>query len=71
MPLSLPLQNLQLIASHLSYKPRTDLKIYKANQLESTFVEIINPKKSNIVTGCLWCSSRVSSWHTVVSNLYY
>ena len=45
MPLSLPLQNLQLIASHLSYKPRPDLKIYKANQLESTFVEIINPKK--------------------------
>ena len=33
------------IASHLSCKPRPDLNIYKANQLESTFVEIINPKK--------------------------
>ena len=33
------------IASHLSYKPRPDLNVYKANQLESTFVEIINPKK--------------------------
>ena len=33
------------IASHLSYKPRPDLNIYKSNQLESTFVEIINPKK--------------------------
>ena len=42
------------IASHLSYKPRPDLNIYKANQLESTFVEIINPKKSNIVIGCLY-----------------
>ena len=33
------------IASHLSYKPRSDLNIYKSNQLESTFVETINPKK--------------------------
>ena len=42
------------IASHLSYKPRPDLNVNKANQLESTFVEIINPKKSNIVIGCLY-----------------
>ena len=33
------------IARHLPYKPRPDLSVYKANQLESTFVEIINPKK--------------------------
>ena len=42
------------IASHLSYKPHPDINIYKANQLESTFVEIINPKKSNIVIDCLY-----------------
>ena len=42
------------IASHLSYKPHPDLNVYKANQLESTFVEIINPQKSNIVIGCLY-----------------
>ena len=42
------------IASHLSYKPRPNRNIYKANQLESTFVEIINPQKSNIVIGCLY-----------------
>ena len=42
------------IASHLSHKPHPDLNIYKANQLESTFVEIINPQKSNIVIGCLY-----------------
>ena len=42
------------IASHLSYKPRPDLNIYKSNQLESTFVEIINPKKSNIIIGCIY-----------------
>ena len=32
-------------ACHLRYKPHPDLNIYKANQLESTFVEIINPEK--------------------------
>ena len=42
------------IASHLSYKPHPDLNIYKSNQLESTFVEIINPKKSNFVIGCIY-----------------
>ena len=42
------------IASHLSSKPRPDLEIYKSNQLEATFVEIINPKKSNIVIGCIY-----------------
>ena len=41
------------IGSHLSYQPRPDLNVYKPNQLESTFVEIINPTKSNIVIGCL------------------
>ena len=38
----------------MPYKPRPDLNIYIANQLESTFIEIINPKKSNIVIGCLY-----------------
>ena len=42
------------IASHLSYTTHPDLNIYKANQLESTFGEIINPQKSNIVIGCLY-----------------
>ena len=34
------------IANHLAYKARTDLQIYKKHDLESTFIEIINPKKS-------------------------
>ena len=37
--------SLLYIASHLSYKLRPDLNIYISNQLESTFVEIINHKK--------------------------
>ena len=35
------------IAGHLSYKPRPDLNIYKANRLQSKFVELINPKNEN------------------------
>ena len=42
------------IANHLSYKSRNDLNLYKANQLESTFIEIINSTKSNIIVGCLY-----------------
>ena len=42
------------IANHLSYKPRNDLNIYKKSELESTFVEIINPKKSNIIVGVIY-----------------
>ena len=39
------------IVNHLSYKCCNDLKIYKKNELESTFIEIVNPKKSNITVG--------------------
>ena len=42
------------IANHLSCKPRTDLSLNKANQLESTFIEILNSRKSNIIVGCLY-----------------
>ena len=37
------------IPIHFSYKPHQDLNIYKKNELESTFIEIMNPKKSSIV----------------------
>ena len=51
------------IASHLSYKPRPDLYIYKANQLESTFVEIINSQESNIVIGCVYKHPNMDILH--------
>ena len=31
-----------------------DLNIYKRNKLESTFIEILNPKKSNVIIGCIY-----------------
>ena len=41
------------IANHLSYKCRNDISIYKENELESTFIEIVNPKKTNIIVGVI------------------
>ena len=40
--------------NHFSYKPQNDLCIYKAAELESSFVEISNPKTSNIIIGCIY-----------------
>ena len=42
------------ISDRLSYKPRFDLNIVKKNQVESTLIEIINAKKTNIVVGCIY-----------------
>ena len=42
------------ISNRLSYKPRIDFNIYRKNQLESTFIEIIYSKNSNIVVGCAY-----------------
>ena len=35
-----------------SYKTHPDLAIYKPKKLESIFVEVILPKKSNLIVGC-------------------
>ena len=37
----------------MSYKPRNDPNISKKSELESTFVETINPKRSNIIVGVI------------------
>ena len=41
------------IVNHLSYKPCTCLSLTKANQLESTFIEIINSRKGDMIVGHL------------------
>ena len=38
----------------MSYKSRNGLKIYKSFELETTFIEICNPKKTSIITGCIY-----------------
>ena len=42
------------IANHLSYKCDNDLNNYKKNELESTFIEIVNLKKSDISVGVIY-----------------
>ena len=42
------------IANHLSYNCRNDPNIYKKSELESTFTEIVNPRKSNIIVGVIY-----------------
>ena len=42
------------ISNHLSYKPRNDLCIYKSTELQSTFIEILNTKKTNVIVGCIY-----------------
>ena len=42
------------IGNHLSYKCCNDLNSYKKNELESTFIEIVNPRKSDIIVGVIY-----------------
>ena len=46
--------NLLYIANHLSYKCCNDLNICKKNELESTFIETVNPRISNITVGVIY-----------------
>ena len=41
------------IGNHLLYKTSNDSRIYKSFELESTFIEICNPKETNIIIGCI------------------
>ena len=42
------------IADHLAYQKRNDLNIYLKNYLESTFIEVTNLSKINIIVGCVY-----------------
>ena len=42
------------IADHLAYQRRNDLNLCKKNYLESTFIEITNPTKTNIIVGYIY-----------------
>ena len=55
-----------LITNHLSHKPCLDLHIYKSNELKSTFIEILNPKKSNIIIGL---SINILQWTLIILTL--
>jgi hypothetical protein len=42
------------ISKELNFKLRNDLKIYSPKEVESIFIEIINPKKSNTIIGSIY-----------------
>ena len=42
------------ISNNLSCRPRNDLRIYKSTDLESIFVEILSPKKTNVILVCIY-----------------
>ena len=42
------------IKNKLNYISRKDLNIYKKNELESTFIEILNSSGKNIIVGCIY-----------------
>ena len=48
------------ISNNIDYKPRPDLNIYVSKQIESTFVELINPKSKNVIIGCIYKHHNVS-----------
>ena len=46
-------------SSHLSNKTRSDISIYKSREVESIFIELLNPKKSNVIVGCIYHHSNM------------
>ena len=53
------------IANHLAYKLRHGFKIYKNNELESTFIELINSKKTECFN---WLHLQASIWFFFFQN---
>ena len=42
------------ISKRLSYQLRNDLRLYEPVQIESTFIEIICSKSTNVIVGCIY-----------------
>ena len=42
------------VKNGITFKPRNDLALYKKKELESFFIEIINPKETNSVVGVIY-----------------
>ena len=59
------------ITNHLSYNTRSDLNVYKKIKLESTFVQMMNPEKSNIIIGIIYRYPKldVTEFNNILNNL--
>ena len=59
------------ISNKFNYKPRNDLLIYKPFLIESIFVEILFPRKSNLIVGCIYrhpCMS-INEFNNIISPI--
>ena len=58
--MSLPRQNLQkkgtliYIDQNVKYKIREELNLCKSKEIESTFLEIIENNRKNVIVGCIY-----------------
>ena len=48
------------IDKNLRYRSRNDLTLYKSKEIESSFIEIIEPKKKNTIVGSIYKHPNVS-----------
>ena len=48
------------INNNLRYRARSDLILYKSKEIESSFMQIIAPKKKNTILGCIYKHPNVS-----------
>ena len=61
------------ISNKLNYKPRNDLLIYKSFHLESVFIEVLFPKKSNLIVGYIYkhpCMS-IDEFNDIISPVLH
>ena len=70
LPLSTPTEAkkggvLLYVKNGITFKPRPDLNLYKAKELESLFIEIINPTSKNTIIGTIY---RHPSMNTKLFN---
>ena len=58
------------IGDRLLYKPRNDWFIYKTAELEATFIELINTKKSNATIGAIFrhLNKNLDKFHDIYFN---
>ena len=47
------------ISKYLYYKSRSNLCIYKSTELNSTFIKVLNSKKTKVSVGCIYCPPHV------------
>ena len=59
------------VKNDIKFKPRNDLMVYKAKELESCFIEIINKKESNNIVGVMYRHPCMSEGGFIDENLRY